>query len=403
VLHSGFKQFIVELLVAFTAALFMQQRMSSRAPAFATVRPRRGEVVMTQPNNTRRVLASAFASAFMLGALTPTVALADEGGVSFWLPGIFGSLAATPQQPGWSMATVYYHTTVSAGGDVALAREFEIGRIPANLTANLNASLNGTGDLGLVIPSYVFATPVLGGQVAVNLMGVYGRTSTSLAGTLTGSLTGPGGGIFPFTRSDSISDSVWGFGDLIPQASLRWNSGVHNFMTYITGDIPVGAYDSTRLSNIGIGHGAIDAGGGYTYFNPQTGHEFSAVLGFTYNFLNQATQYQNGVDMHLDWGASQFLTKQWQIGLVGYVYDQLSCDSGSGDRVGCFESRVIGVGPQIGYIFPIDSKYQGYLNLKAYGEFGSDHRADGWNVWLTFAISPAAPTPSTPPRRMVTK
>ena len=57
-------------------------------------------------------------------------------------------------------------------------------------------------------------------------------------------------------------------------------------MTYVTGDIPVGAYDSTRLSNIGLGHGAIDAGGGYTYFNPQTGHEFSAVTGFTYNFNN---------------------------------------------------------------------------------------------------------------------
>src|SRR5262249_9414258 len=141
-------------------------------------------------------------------------------------------------------------------------------------------------------------------------------------------------------------------------------------------------------------------GGGYTYFNPQTGHEFSAVLGFTYNFINQATQYQNGVDMHLDWGASQFLTKQWQIGLVGYVYDQLSCDSGSRDRVGCFESRVFGIGPQIGYLFPI-GELQGYLNLKAYGEFGNDHRPDGWNVWLTLAISPSHPTAS--PSHLITK
>jgi hypothetical protein len=60
-------------------------------------------------------------------------------------------------------------------------------------------------------------------------------------------------------RFDSISDSVTGFGDVLPIATLRWNNGVHNYMTYITGDIPVGAYDSTRLSNIGIGHGAIDA------------------------------------------------------------------------------------------------------------------------------------------------
>ena len=179
--------------------------------------------------------------------------------------------------------------------------------------------------------------------------------------------------------------------------SVRWNNGVHNWMTYITGDIPVGAYDSSRLANIGIGHGAIDGGGGYTYFNPMTGHEFSAVLGFTYNLENQSTQYQNGVDMHLDWGASQFVTKQLQLGLVGYVYKQLSCDSGAGDRVGCFESQVFGVGPQIGYVIPLGG-LQGYLNLKGYKEFGAEHRPEGWNTWLTFVISPAPPSAAPPPR-----
>jgi hypothetical protein len=70
--------------------------------------------------------------------------------------------------------------------------------------------------------------------------------------------------------------------------------------------------------------------------------------------------------MHVDWGASQFLTKQVQVGLVGYVYQQIGCDSGSGDRVGCFQWRVVGVGPQFGYIFMINDKVQGYLNLKGY-------------------------------------
>src|SRR6266511_2314242 len=114
---------------------------------------------MKQRTNPRRVLMGAFASALLGAAITvPTVALADEGGVSFWIPGFFGSLAATPQQPGFSVASIYYHTTVSAGADVARAREITIGKIPANLSANLSANLNATGDLGLVIPSYVFAT-----------------------------------------------------------------------------------------------------------------------------------------------------------------------------------------------------------------------------------------------------
>jgi hypothetical protein len=333
----------------------------------------------------------------------PSIALADEGGLSFWIPGFFGSLAATPQQPGWSLTTIYYHTSVSAGGNVALAREFTTRRIPVNLSASLTASLYANADLGLVIPSYVFETPVLGGQASVLLIAPYGRSSVpSLAGTLTGTLATPFGTI-PFSRSDTFSDSVWGFGDLVPQAALRWNNGAHNWMTYITGAIPVGAYDSASLATLGIGHGAIDAGGGYTYFNPQTGHEFSGVLGFTYNFANQSTQYQNGVDMHFDWAASQFLTKQFQVGVVGYVYTELGCDSGSGDRVGCFQSQVVGIGPQLGFIIPLSTTTQGYLNLKSYWEFANQNRPDGWNAWVTFVISPAEQTPSAPPRRMITK
>src|SRR6266852_9863161 len=126
-------------------------------------------------------------------------ALADEGGVSFWVPGFFGSLAAAPQQPGWSLATIYYHTSVSAGADVARAREFTLGRVPANLTlnANLNLSVNATGNLGFVIPSYVFETPVLGGQASASLVAAYGVVGTSLAGALSGVLTGPSAAPFP--------------------------------------------------------------------------------------------------------------------------------------------------------------------------------------------------------------
>jgi hypothetical protein len=354
-----------------------------------------------EPTVLRRALVRAFAAA-CLGVSVPTVATADEGGVSFWLPGFFGSLAATPQQPGWSLTSIYYHTSVSAGADVARAREFQIGRIPVNLTANVSASLDARADLALALPTDTFATPVLGGQLSVGAIGIYGGVDTSLAGTVTGALATPLGTL-PFSRFDSISDSVTGFGDVLPIATLRWNAGVHNYMTYITGDIPVGAYDSARLSNVGIGHGALDAGGGYTYFNPQTGHEFSGVLGFTYNFTNQSTQYQNGVDMHFDWAASQFLTKQFQVGLVGYVYKEIGCDSGSGDRVGCFQSQVVGIGPQLGFIIPLTTGTQGYLNLKGYKEFAAENRPDGWNTWVTFVISPAEQRASAPPRRMITK
>src|SRR6267142_5952016 len=167
-------------------------------------------------SNIRRMGCAATAAALLL---YPEISRADESGVSFWIPGLIGSLAATPQQPGWSLANIYYHTSVSAGADVARAREFELGRIPGNLTvnANLNLNINATGDLGLVLPSYVFATPVLGGQASVSLLAAYGVVGTSLAGTLSGVVTTPFGNNVPFARSDTISDTTWGFGDLIPQ------------------------------------------------------------------------------------------------------------------------------------------------------------------------------------------
>lgn len=343
-----------------------------------------------------------FAFAFALAFLIAGRAFADEGGVSFWVPGFFGSLAAAPQQPGWSWANVYFHTAVSGGGAVGLAREFEIKNIPASFSGQANVNLKGSGDLGFLIPSYVFATPVLGGQASFSLVEAYGNSSASLDGTVAGTVTGPGGGPIPFAKTGSISSSTFGFSDLIPQFALRWNSGVDHYMTYITGDVPVGAYDASRLANTGIGHGAIDAGAGYTYFNPQTGRELSGVLGFTYNLVNPSTQYQSGVDMHFDWGASQFLTKQVQLGLVGYAYKEIGCDRGSGDLLGCFQSQVLGVGPQIGYIFPIGGM-QGYFNVKAYGEFDGSDRPSGWNAWATLVVSPAAPTAASAPPPTITK
>ncbi|GAA0007645.1 hypothetical protein BRDID11002_76510 [Bradyrhizobium diazoefficiens] len=58
---------------------------------------------------------------------------------------------------------------------------------------------------------------------------------------------------------------------------------------------------------------------------------------------------------------------------MGYVYKQLGCDSGSGDRLGCFRSQVASVGRQVGFIFPVGDM-QGYLNLKAYKEFAAENR-----------------------------
>jgi hypothetical protein len=348
----------------------------------------------TMKSSIRQTCCAAAAAAVLL---SPEISRADEGGVSFWLPGQYASLAAAPLVPGWALGTVYYHSNVSASGGVAAAREITVGSIPANVKVNLNLSLSGQADLVVLSPTYTFATPVLGGQLSVGVASWFGRSDASIAGTLTASV----GSAFA-TRMGMIEDALTSYGDVVPTATLRWNQGVNNYMVYVTGDIPAGDYDPARLANLGIGHGTVDAGGAYTYLNSATGNEFSATVGFTYNFKNPDTQYQNGIDLHFDWGVSHFLSKQLFVGIAGYAYQQITNDSGQNPILGNFRSSVLGVGPQIGYTFPLGGM-QGFLGLRAYGDFDAVNRAPGWSTWLTFAISPTAPSPATPTQHLPTK
>jgi hypothetical protein len=179
-------------------------------------------------------------------------ASADEAGVSFWLQGQFGSFAATPSNPGWSFESTFYHATAAANPSLSFVRG-----------GGFQTGVKSPSDFVMLTPTYVFATPVLGGQAAVGMTALYGRNTTSVSATL----TGPGGA----SLSGSSSDYVVGLGDLYPAASLKWNRDVHNFMVYATTGVPVGVYDPTRLASMGLGHWAADAGAGYTYLNEQVG------------------------------------------------------------------------------------------------------------------------------------
>ena len=320
-------------------------------------------------------------SACLLAALLPFAlsdrASADESGVSFWLQGQFGSFAAAPSNPGWSFESTYYRATAEASPSVSFARG-----------GGIQTGVKSPTDFAMLTPTYVFATPVLGGQASIGMSALYGRNTTSVSATL----TGPGGA----SLSGSSSDYVLGFGDLYPAASLKWNRDVHNFMVYATTGIPVGVYDPTRLASMGLGHWAADAGAGYTYLNEQIGFEWSAVAGLTYNFINPYTQYQSGIDAHLDWASSPYLSDKFHLGAVGYVYNQVTGDSGASPVLGGFRSRVAGIGPQIGFFFPIGER-EGYLNLRGYSEFDAKNRLEGWTAYVTFSVE-AAEQKSAQPR-----
>jgi hypothetical protein len=306
--------------------------------------------------------------------LASTPALADQGGVPFWFSGQYASMAAIPPPPGWTLTLLPYYYNGSADASKTFARGNNLVTGLDSHVGLLNAQLG-----------YAWDTKVLGGVPMIGLSWGAGNspTSANLLATLP-----------ELSPQRTLSDSVTGGTDLYPIATLSWNKDNDNWMTYLTGDIPTGAYDPQRLANLGIGHGAIDAGGGYTYLNQKTGFELSAVAGLTYNWRNTDTNYRNGVDSHLDWAVSQFLSDSWQVGVVGYVYYQLSNDKYSTDGVigdirqrvlGGFRSRVASVGGEVGYVFKFGNQ-QGYLNLRGYSEFLAQNRLQGYALFATLNL-----------------
>src|SRR3954462_4474762 len=96
-----------------------------------------GEVALPKKSALQSSAVAMLLAAGVL-SITSSASVADESGISFWLPGLYGSLAATPTTPGWSVATIYYHTSVNASGAAAASREFQVGRFSPTVNVNLS-------------------------------------------------------------------------------------------------------------------------------------------------------------------------------------------------------------------------------------------------------------------------
>jgi len=279
-------------------------------------------------------------------------AAADEDGAAFWLSGQYASMSAVPPSPGWSL--------------VALGNGYRGHMDPMRTSATTSVDEDTQQATLLLQPGYAFDTKILGGTPYVSVAWGPGVTTTQVDGQ------GAGG---------KQSQTLDGGSDLNPFASLSWNSSSNNFMTYLSLNVPVGSYEASRLANLGLGHAALDWGAAYTYLDTDSGWEFSALAGLTYNSENPSTDYQNGIDSHLDWGASRWVSKNWQLGVAGYGYYQLTGDSGPGDDVGDNRSRVAAIGPQIGYQHSWKTGSL-YASLRGYQEFWASNRNEGQSVFL---------------------
>jgi hypothetical protein len=186
----------------------------------------------------------------------------------------------------------------------------------------------------------------------------------------------------------SVTDSDVAFGDPQFGANIGWHADKFHWQVGTMVNVPIGKYDVNDLANMGFNRWSLDVYGAGTWLDPDTGLELSAAMGVVFNGRNPATDYDTGNELHFEWAAIKHFTPQFSAGAVGYAYQQISPDGGSGAALGDFEGRVFAIGATAAYDFKL-GQLPLSTRVKYFHEFATENRLAGDAVTLTvgFPIS----------------
>lgn len=259
--------------------------------------------------------------------------------------------------------------------------------------------------LGLTIPMSGYLPPP--GVYFANTFLLYQGSKPDLAANLVTDIAQAGylfdtdalGGTFgfyatiPFTGDkNSVPVSTYrkyadisSIGDTDYSAVLGWHAGDNHWCIVLTGFAPTGNYDPQRIVQTGLNRPALDMKGAYTFLNHQTGAEVTGALGMTFNAPNNLTNYQSGVEMHFEWALNQHFPMGVSAGLGGFFYQQLTSDSGSGDKVGSNKGRAVAVGPLLSYALKVGTQ-EVDLSGRWFHEFAVENRPQGDLIYATMSF-----------------
>ena len=315
-------------------------------------------------------------------------AQAVEGGSGLYALGLNGPQAGIMPDPGTYFSyNLYYYkgdTTPNASisGKVPIpGTGFEL---PAQLTGSVKTEVESFAHI--ISITHIFKQELLGGQLGLSLWAPYVDTDLTLTGNGVLTLTGPLGGTYNIPLSGSTEASENGFGDITFIGMMGWHRGFMHYMAMLNVYVPTGEYDKNQLVNTGRNHWAMEPMGAVTYLNENIGLELSAAAGITFNLENSDTDYQSGDEFHLELAVIQHLSDKFNLGLAGYVYNQLNGDSGSGAPED-FKGRVYAWGPVIGATIPLGRKNNLFLKGRYYNEFDAMNRLEGEVYLFTAAVN----------------
>ncbi|MGL4973735.1 MAG: SphA family protein [Bosea sp. (in: a-proteobacteria)] len=307
--------------------------------------------------NIRSRLRDLAVLAAMSGCLAPAApANAAESAAGAYVLGIRGPGAGITPPTGLFFSNQFWHYSGKITGNIP----FEGGTLAGR--ANVKVAVN--------IASFVFVTPLelAGGRFGLTATVPYGHINVK-------------GGIGPLGLRDNITTLA----DPSVGAFMGWRSGNFHWQLGATTFLPIGDYRRGELANVSKNRLAVDVYGALTWLEPSLGIDVSNTVGVTMNRENEVTKYRTGTELHWEWSISKKFDNGFSIGPAGYVYEQLSGDTGAGARLGSFKGSVRAVGAGIGYEFkagsiPITAR------LRYFREFDTRHRLKGDSVFLGVSL-----------------
>lgn len=304
--------------------------------------------------------------------------LAAEGGVGVYVLGSRGPLAGALPPPGlYFQNDLYYYKGSAAPTRTLPFNSQVIGDVRAEMVVNA--------------PSVLWSTPlgIAGGNIAFALAVPFGGPTIDAGFNVTNTALGTIG-------ARNLQDSVTTVGDPLLSALIGWHSGAFHWNAGVTVNVPIGAYRPGALANMAFHRWAVDFSAAVTWLDPKIGLDLSAAAGFTVNGRNPSTDYGTGTEFHLEVSAVQHLSRNFDIGLVGYYYRQISDDWGGGARLGGFRGQVMALGGTAGISFNVAER-EVMTRVKVYREFDVRNRLQGTAAFFTVSLPLTKPMAPPPP------
>lgn len=140
-----------------------------------------------------------------------------------------------------------------------------------------------------------------------------------------------------------------GLGDItIDPLILAWHRPDLHYAFALDIIVPTGKYDKNRANNIGANYWSVEPLFAVTWL-PGDGWELSGKFMYNYKFENNATNYQSGDEIHVDYTIGKTVAENWTAGLGGYLVHQIEKDERNGVSIDDSRAQVYSIGPQVKY------------------------------------------------------